>query len=33
MDDLVSGLAEAVGLLLGGNPEVWEIIHLSLASR
>jgi tungstate transport system permease protein len=30
VDDLTSGLAEAGGLLLGGNPEVWEIIRLSL---
>jgi tungstate transport system permease protein len=30
MDDLSSGLVEAGRLLLGGNPEVWEIIRLSL---
>jgi tungstate transport system permease protein len=30
MDDLSSGLVEAVRLLLGGNAEVWEIIRLSL---
>jgi tungstate transport system permease protein len=30
MDGLTSGLAEAGRLLFGGNPEVWEIIFLSL---
>jgi ABC-type tungstate transport system substrate-binding protein len=30
LDDLSSGLTEAARLLLGGNPEVWEIIRLSL---
>ena len=30
MDDLSSGLVEAGWLLLGGNPEIWEIVLLSL---
>lgn len=30
MDELTAGLTEAVRLLLGGNPEVWEVIRLSL---
>lgn len=30
MDELTTGLSEAVGLLLGGSPEVWEVIRLSL---
>ena len=30
MDGLTSGLVEAGRLLFGGNPEVWEIIFLSL---
>ncbi len=30
MNELASGLGEAAGLLLGGNPEVWTIISLSL---
>lgn len=30
MSDLTAGLGEAVALLLGGNPEVWGIIRLSL---
>jgi tungstate transport system permease protein len=30
MDDLTTGLTEAGRLLFGGNPEVWEIIRLSL---
>jgi len=30
MNDLTGGLAEAGRLLFGGNPEVWEIVRLSL---
>ena len=30
MEEITSGLSEAVRLLLGGNSEVWEIIRLSL---
>jgi tungstate transport system permease protein len=30
MDDLAAGLRDAGRLILGGNPEVWEIIRLSL---
>ena len=30
MRDLTAGLSEAVSLLLGGDPEVWQIIALSL---
>jgi tungstate transport system permease protein len=30
MDELTAGLSEAVGLLIGGNSEVWEVIRLSL---
>ena len=30
MNDLSSGLVEAGRLLLGGNPEIWEIVLLSL---
>jgi tungstate transport system permease protein len=30
MDDLIRGIAQAVQLLLGGDPETWQIIALSL---
>jgi tungstate transport system permease protein len=30
MDDITAGLGEAAALLIGGNPEVWEIVFLSL---
>ena len=30
MSDLTTGLAEAIRLLFSGNPDVWEIIRLSL---
>jgi tungstate transport system permease protein len=30
MDELTIGIAEAAGMLLGGRPEVWEVIRLSL---
>jgi tungstate transport system permease protein len=30
MDEITAGLSEAARLLSGGNPEVWEIIRLSL---